>query len=179
MLDRGGFGGRGAKRGGKFNNRGRGGGQSQFLGEPDKIIEVGTVSHACEDELVIKCTLTEQVPYFNARIFLSNKQEIGKIDEIFGPLDDYYCSVKLSEGVKAKSFEENSKLYLDPVQTLPMARFLPGAAKQGADKTAKKKIPVNKGKQFTKGVGRGGFRLNRGNSKAIRGTMMRGRGTSF
>lgn len=42
--------------------------------------------HSCKEELVCKCTMNEQVPYFNGRVFLQNKQEIGKIDEILGPI---------------------------------------------------------------------------------------------
>lgn len=41
-----------------------------------------------------KCT-NEKIPYFNAPIFLENKQQIGKVDEIFGPIRDFvsfvYC----------------------------------------------------------------------------------------
>jgi H/ACA ribonucleoprotein complex subunit 1 len=29
------------------------------------------------------------IPYFNAGIFLENKQQIGKVDEIFGPMKQY------------------------------------------------------------------------------------------
>jgi len=29
------------------------------------------------------------VPYFNAGIFLENKQQIGKVDEILGPMKQY------------------------------------------------------------------------------------------
>ena len=28
-----------------------------------------------------------QVPYFNAPIFLENKQQIGRVEEIFGPIN--------------------------------------------------------------------------------------------
>jgi rRNA processing protein Gar1 len=29
------------------------------------------------------------IPYFNAGIFLENKQQIGKVDEILGPMKQY------------------------------------------------------------------------------------------
>jgi len=35
------------------------------------------------------------VPYFNAGIFLENKQQIGKVDEIFGPMKQYVRKKKL------------------------------------------------------------------------------------
>ena len=52
------------------------------------LVEVGSVSHPCQDEIVCKCTHS-RVPYFNAPIFLENKQQVGKIDEILGPITDY------------------------------------------------------------------------------------------
>jgi H/ACA ribonucleoprotein complex subunit 1 len=45
--------------------------------------------HPCEDLIVIKSSNQEQVPFFNAPIFLENKQQVGKVDEIFGPVKDY------------------------------------------------------------------------------------------
>ena len=34
-----------------------------------------------------------QVPYFNAPMFLQNKTQIGKIEEIFGAINDGVCPV--------------------------------------------------------------------------------------
>uniref|UniRef100_A0A915JCR6 H/ACA ribonucleoprotein complex subunit n=1 Tax=Romanomermis culicivorax TaxID=13658 RepID=A0A915JCR6_ROMCU len=70
--------------------------------------ELGVFTHPCENQLVCKCT-TEKVPYFNAPVFLENKQQIGKIDEIFGSLRNHSISVILSDDVKASSFKENDK----------------------------------------------------------------------
>lgn len=86
--------------------------------------------------IVIKSTNKDTVPFFNAPIFLENKQQIGKVDEIFGPVKDYvrkkinfsqlihiykklnkfnkqFFSVKLSEQVKASSFKKNDKVNLN------------------------------------------------------------------
>ena len=52
------------------------------------ISEIGEFMHPCEDDLVCKST-NEKVPYFNAPIFLENKQQIGKVDEIYGPIRDF------------------------------------------------------------------------------------------
>lgn len=30
----------------------------------------------------------EKIPYFNAPIYLQNKTQIGKVDEIFGPINE-------------------------------------------------------------------------------------------
>lgn len=54
--------------------------------------------HPCEDDIVCKCTTEEnKVPYFNAPVYLENKEQIGKVDEIFGQLRDFvsfsfYCT---------------------------------------------------------------------------------------
>lgn len=43
--------------------------------------------HSCEGEMVCK-SVNEKVPYFNAPIYLENKSQIGKVDEIFGPINE-------------------------------------------------------------------------------------------
>lgn len=51
---------------------------------------LGEFLHPCEDDLVCKCTTDEnKVPYFNAPVYLENKEQIGKVDEIFGQLRDF------------------------------------------------------------------------------------------
>ena len=50
--------------------------------------EAGEVMHAAENELVVKGLLQQQVPYFNGRIFLANKEEVGRVDEILGPINE-------------------------------------------------------------------------------------------
>jgi H/ACA ribonucleoprotein complex subunit 1 len=58
--------------------------------------EVSTFVHACEGDAVTKLT-NEKVPYFNAPIYLQNKTQIGKVDEIFGPINESVsASVSLS-----------------------------------------------------------------------------------
>mmetsp|Transcript_49737 Transcript_49737/g.89315 ORF Transcript_49737/g.89315 Transcript_49737/m.89315 type:complete len:224 (+) Transcript_49737:71-742(+) len=130
--------GKGGKgKGGK--GKGKGGGKSyEPEGPPDEIEEVGEALHPCEDELVIKCT-NERIPHFNARIFLENKEEIGKIDEIFGPINTFYCSAKLAEGMKAESFKAGKKIYIDTMKLLPLSRFLPQPSGGGKGKGGKGK----------------------------------------
>lgn len=41
--------------------------------------------HPCENEMVCKCTL-DKIPHFNAPIYLQNKEQIGKIEEVMGPI---------------------------------------------------------------------------------------------
>lgn len=49
--------------------------------------EVSTFIHACEGDAVTKLT-NEKIPYFNAPIYLQNMTQIGKVDEIFGPINE-------------------------------------------------------------------------------------------
>jgi H/ACA ribonucleoprotein complex subunit 1 len=69
--------------------------------------------------------MPENVPHFNAPIYLQNKSVIGKVDEILGPINDVYFSVKMSEGMVASSFKKGDKVYIGPDKLLPMDRFLP------------------------------------------------------
>ncbi|XP_006663547.2 putative H/ACA ribonucleoprotein complex subunit 1-like protein 1 [Oryza brachyantha] len=118
-------GGRGG--GGRFGGGGRGrggGGGFRDEGPPAEVVEVSTFLHACEGDAVTKLT-NEKVPYFNAPIYLQNKTQIGKVDEIFGPINESYFSVKMLEGIIATSYSEGDKFYIDPMKLLPLARFLP------------------------------------------------------
>jgi H/ACA ribonucleoprotein complex subunit 1 len=94
MVDRrGGRGGRGGFNRGGFNRGGGGGGgrggRQEDFGPPDHVVESGTMMHPCEDMIVLKATNKDTVPFFNAPIYLENKQQVGKVDEIFGPIRDY------------------------------------------------------------------------------------------
>ena len=103
----------------------------------------------------------EDVPYFNAPIFLENKSQIGKIDEIFGTLRDYSVSVKLSDNMNASSFVPKQKLFIDPAKLLPLQRFMPQPPKP---KIGKKKGDKSGAKEGGGGFGggRGGFGGGRG-----------------
>lgn len=74
---RGGF--RGSRGGGRFDNANQ--------GPPETVVEVATYHHSCQEDIVCKLT-NEQIPHFNATVYLENKEEVGKVDEIFGPIKD-------------------------------------------------------------------------------------------
>lgn len=64
---------------------------------------LGEFMHPCEDDIVCKCTTEEnKVPYFNAPVYLENKEQIGKVDEIFGQLRDF---VSFSVMISAEHFD--------------------------------------------------------------------------
>ncbi len=65
------------------------------------------------------------MPFFNAPIYLQNKSQIGKVDEILGPINEVYFSVKMGEGMIATSFKKGDKLYIAGDKLLPIERFLP------------------------------------------------------
>lgn len=74
-------------------------------------MEFAYFTHPCGNDLVLKVEM-EDVPYFNAPVYLKNKESIGKIDEIFGSIRDYFVSVKLSADLKSSSFQVNDKVLL-------------------------------------------------------------------
>lgn len=144
---------------GKGKGKGKGfggkGGFSANMGPPTQVLEVGEFLHAAEDQMVCKCT-NEKVPYFNGRIFLENKAQIGQVDEILGPINSYMFSVKMQTGMSASSFKSGQKVYIDPQQLLPMDRFLPSAPIKKA-KGGKGKGGFSGKGSFGKGKGKGGF----------------------
>ncbi|KAL6117254.1 gar1 [Pungitius sinensis] len=156
---RGGGGGFGGGRGGGFGRGGggRGGFRQQDYGPPEYVVALGEFVHPCEDDIVCKCTTEEnKVPYFNAPVYLENKEQIGKVDEIFGQLREFYFSVKLSDNMKASSFKKLQKFYIDPMKLLPLQRFLP--------RPPGEKGPPRGGRGGRGGGRGGGFRGGRGGS---------------
>ncbi|OCT44040.1 H/ACA ribonucleoprotein complex subunit 1 [Cladophialophora carrionii] len=119
---RGGF--RGGDRGrGSFGGRGggRGGFQPQSFGPPAQVLEMGTFMHATEGEMVCE-SINPKVPYFNAPIYLENKTTIGKVDEILGPINQVYFTIKPQEGIQATSFKKGDKFYIGGDKLLPLEK---------------------------------------------------------
>eukprot|EP00403_Amphidinium_massartii_P018361 CAMPEP_0178430894 /NCGR_PEP_ID=MMETSP0689_2-20121128/31556_1 /TAXON_ID=160604 /ORGANISM="Amphidinium massartii, Strain CS-259" /LENGTH=179 /DNA_ID=CAMNT_0020052767 /DNA_START=1 /DNA_END=540 /DNA_ORIENTATION=+ len=135
-------------------------------GPPEQVEEMGEMSHTSENELVCKST-NERIPHFNARIFLENNEEIGRVEEVFGPINSVHFSVKLPEGVQAKSFKPGKKFYIDTMKLLPLSRFLPqppiSKTGKGGGKKGKGKGKDGKGKG--KGKGKGGDKGGKGKGK--------------
>ncbi|KAH9830945.1 Gar1/Naf1 RNA binding region-domain-containing protein [Rhodofomes roseus] len=117
----GGFGGRG------FGGRGggRGGYGQRDVGPPDTVLEMGSFLHAVEEEMLCQSVMPDKVPYFNAPIYLANKSVIGKVDEILGPINEVYFSVKMEQGMVASSFKKGDKVFIGGDKLLPVERFLP------------------------------------------------------
>ncbi|KAF2200628.1 Gar1-domain-containing protein [Delitschia confertaspora ATCC 74209] len=117
-----GRGGGGGGRGG-FTPRGgyAGRGGFQSFGPPDQVFEMGQFIHDCEGEMVCESVNTK-IPYFNAPIYLENKTPVGKVDEILGPLNQVYFTIKPQEGIQAKSFKVGDKFYIGGDKLLPVER---------------------------------------------------------
>ncbi|OMO98942.1 H/ACA ribonucleoprotein complex, subunit Gar1/Naf1 [Corchorus olitorius] len=119
-------GGRGGGRG--FGGRTGGGGnrdhEDHHEGPPKEVVEVSTFLHACKGYAVTKLT-NEKIPKFNAPIYLQNKTQIGKVAEIFGPINESYFSIEMLKGIVATSYTPGDKFFIDPRKLLPLAVFLP------------------------------------------------------
>ncbi|KAL3446627.1 Gar1/Naf1 RNA binding region-domain-containing protein [Aspergillus insuetus] len=150
---RGGFSGRG----GGFGGRGGRGGFQQSFGPPDQVLEMGTFMHACEGEMVCE-SINPKIPYFNAPIYLENKTPIGKIDEVLGPINQVYFTIKPQEGIVATSFKAGDKVYIGGDKLLPIEKFLP-----------KPKPPPGAAKPKRAGGARGGARGGRGGGRGFGG----------
>lgn len=59
----------------------------RILGIFSLLLEMGTFVHPCEDCMVFKSS-HEKIPKFNSAVFFENKQQVGVMDEIFGPLNE-------------------------------------------------------------------------------------------
>ncbi|OJD26894.1 H/ACA ribonucleoprotein complex subunit 1 [Blastomyces percursus] len=145
-----GFGGRG----------GRGGGFQPSFGPPATVLEMGSFVHACEGEMVCE-SINPKIPYFNAPIYLENKTPVGKVDEVLGPINQVYFTIKPQEGIVATSFKSGDKFYIGGDKLLPLEKyaFLPKPKPPpGAPKPKK-----------AGGAGRGAARGGRGGRGAPRG----------
>ncbi|KAF8623972.1 hypothetical protein AX15_006126 [Amanita polypyramis BW_CC] len=155
--------------------RGRGGDRRSMpqrpLGPPEHVVEVGSFLHAVEDEMFCTSLLPDKVPHFNAPIYLQNKSMIGKIDEILGPINEVYFSVKMGEGMVASSFKRGDKVYIGGDKLLPVERFLPKPRVSVAGVTKR-----GRGRQQSGALSRGGRGQSRGNFQ--RGVMRGGRSMS-
>ncbi|AGO12263.1 AaceriAEL096Wp [[Ashbya] aceris (nom. inval.)] len=152
-------GGRGGARGGSRGGRGGFGGRQFQQGPPDSVVEMGAFMHDCEGDIVCR-SINTKIPYFNAMIYLENKTEVGKVDEILGPLNEVFFTIKCAEGVKASSFKDGDKFYISPEKLLPIERFIPKPKVAGPPKPKRKRAAggaPSRGSFGGRGGARGGF----------------------
>lgn len=142
-----------------FLNTGRGGFQQRDFGPPAEVLPMGKFIHSCEGEMICE-SINVKVPQFNAIMYLENKTSVGKIDEVLGPINSVYFTIKPSEGIQATSFKNGDKFYIASEKLMPLERFLPKPKPlPGAPKVKK---PSRGGGRGGFGGGRGGFGGGRG-----------------
>lgn len=157
------------------------------MGPPATVLEMGKFIHACEGEMVCE-SINPKIPHFNAPMYLENKTSIGKIDEVLGPINQVYFTIKPSEGIQATSFKHGDKFYISGEKLLPLEKFLPKPKPPpGASKVKKpsrggarggRGAPGGFSRGGGRGGGRGGFGASRGGGGFSRGSggAPRGRG---
>lgn len=128
---------------------------------------MGEVQHAVEGEMLCRSS-NVKIPYFNAPIYLENKTPIGKVDEILGPINEVYFTIKPQEGIVATSFKAGDKVFIGGDKLLPLQRFLP-APKVPGEKKLKRA-----GGGDARGGGRGGRGRGRGGPRGGAGGFSRG-----
>lgn len=171
-----GSGGRGSRGGRGGRGGGRGGHFRPAEAEPETVIEAGRFTHVAESELVCVGSLSSQVPYFNAGAYLENKTRIGKIDEVFGPINEVMFTVKPEDGFPASSFKKDDKIYIAPDKVLPLSRFTSEQKRGGGGGRGRGGSAAGGrgGRGGFSGRGRGGMR---GSSRGgFRGSSFSGRG---
>jgi len=137
---------------------------------------MGTFVHAVENEMFCSSLMPDKVPYFNAPIYLQNKSIIGKVDEILGPINEVFFSIKMGEGMVASSFKKGDKVYIGGDKLLPIERFLPkpkvvgGVTKRGRGRGGPPGRGASGGRGgFSRGGARGSFGGSRGGFSGGRG----------
>lgn len=72
-----------------FSEKNRGGYKQRDEGPPDQIMEIGEAIHSSEENMLLCKATTSSVPWTNKSVFLENKAEIGKVDDVLGPITDF------------------------------------------------------------------------------------------
>lgn len=88
-----------------------------------ETVHLGTFIHTAEDMIILKLD-NAGVPYPNSPVMFKSKQ-IGKVEEVFGQMNDPYVAVKLDSGNKAESFRLETKFEGYKDKFMQKERFLP------------------------------------------------------
>ena len=76
-------------------------------------------------------SINPKLPYFNAPIYLENKTTIGKVDEVLGPINQVFFTIKPQEGIVATSFKSGDKFYIGGDRLLPLEKSVVESLPQG------------------------------------------------
>lgn len=129
--------------------------------------------------VTIPMTASTYVPYFSAFTYMTSgdkgsKIPLGKIDEVLGPINECYFSIRTEPGIQPDSIKPGTKIYIAGDKLAPVQRFLPKPEPNpGAPKVKKAAGAGGRG-------GRGGFGAPRGRGgrggRGDRGGFRGGRG---
>lgn len=119
----------------RFQNNKQRPGQKPFSTE---CVPLGTLIHPVGDLLVLKLQ-HKDIPYPNSPVLFSKKQ-VGRVDDVFGPVDDVYVSVKLDASQQVANFAANANFEAFKEKFIPKAKFLPREeVERNKEKNDKKK----------------------------------------
>ena len=81
------------------------------MGPPQSVVVVAEVTHDCEGQ-IIAMIKGEAVPLLARMIYTENKQLIGKVDDVFGPMHTPGIAVipDANSGIKSSSFKAGDKV---------------------------------------------------------------------
>lgn len=119
-------------------------------------------------------SINPKIPHFNAQIFLENKTPVGKVDEVLGPINQVFFTIKPTEGIQATSFKEGDKFYIGSEKLLPLDKFLPKPKPAGGAPRVKR--AGGRGGPRGAAGGRGGFGGRGGGGRGGGGGFSRGGG---
>eukprot|EP00703_Trepomonas_sp_PC1_P001737 JAP94869.1 Nucleolar GAR1-like protein [Trepomonas sp. PC1] len=141
--------------------------------------------HVCYDSkqnyAICSCTDNKLVPKFNSFIYDKNEKQVGKIEEVFGPISKFFISFKSLDGYKLDSIQKDSMFGIRSGQLIPVERFRPQptikrAAKE--KKTADKK-PFQTQNKFGGNRPQGRFQGNGGRDGGRDNNRFQDRGRDF
>ena len=166
---------------GAGGNRGRGGGNRQGgyrRNDDDANVqtqECGIYDSICNGTPIFKlCTSDNVVPLTQTFLYDSNNNKLGKIKDVFGPLDNVYFQMEPNEGV-LQSIKAGTKVYAPVNRCKPQAFYLEDQQpKRGGGGGGRGGGRGGRGGRG--GGGRGGGAGGRGGGGGGRGGFGRGRG---
>lgn len=133
-----------------------------------ETVHLGTFIHPAEDMLVLKLE-NQSIPYPNSPVLFKEKQ-IGKVEEVFGQMNDSYVAVKLDSGNKLENFRLETKFEAYKDKFIQKERFLPREeVEKRKEMQDKKKDSGRKGgfnKSFDKGRGNSFDRKSNGHGRS-------------
>ncbi len=67
--------------------------------------ELGTVLHILDDELIVKGRRIKVERIINSVVVTAEKRRIGKVYDVFGPVNQPYIGIKAFEGLKEEEIK--------------------------------------------------------------------------